>query len=547
MCAWWTGTAASTPGAKCRTRSFMVPALLVLAVLACAEAKSKSKCVSWRQTGGCDPDGLREPEGDRGCDDVVPKGASGFCECENERRAGYVTCDHAPMSCTRICNKKDWLGYLEDTIWFWNGWREVEFRSGGDFIAPEPNCEQSGRCSWKVDESGRSVTIDWGAAGLHTVKLSRNRKELSGTRFDGDPCSAEFRRRDVAAGEKRHAEARKESGAADDDDEEDLYAILGVDPDAEMGQIKKAFRRMSRKYHPDKTRGDPSAADMFEKVRNAYEVVGDEDKRILYDTGGIEAVREAEKEDASGGQAVDPFSMLFGGGQQQQGRKAKKGPDAHVELSVSLEDMYNGGSVEAAISRRIVCRGCKNGGKGRNREKCRKCGRCPNEVRTVMRSMGPGFQVQQQEEVPSKHRCRDESTTLKAVIEKGMDSGAEIKFERMSEQRPGQIPGDIIVVVRQKPHDRFRRDGNDLHVEMDITLREALLGFRKSITHLDGHEVVIDTGSQITRPFQVRRYEDEGMPHHEVPSNFGAMHVKFNVVFPPSLTEEQKRFVEQHL
>ena len=77
-------------------------------------------------------------------------------------------------------------------------------------------------------------------------------------------------------------------------------------------------------------------------------------------------------------------------------------------------------------------RQCKNGGKGKNRARCSKCGRCPNEVKTVMRQMAPGFNVQQQEEVPSKHRCKDESTTLNAVVEKGMDNNAEIKFERMS-------------------------------------------------------------------------------------------------------------------
>lgn len=525
----------------------MVAGLLVfLLISAVGEARDKMKCISWRQTGGCDPDGDREPEGDRPCSEKIPRGASGFCECEEGKRAGYLTCEHGAVRCQDICSKRHWIGYMEDTIWFWNGWREVEFRSGGDFIAPEPNCQDSGRCSWEVDASGKNIIINWGSAGQHTVQLSRNRKKLSGSRFDGDPCSAEFRRRDADAGAKRHEQARKENGADDDDDGEDLYAILGIDPDSEMSKIKKAFRRLSRKYHPDKTRGDPEAAKMFEKVRNAYEVVGDEDKRILYDTGGIEAVREAEKEDASGGQASDPFSMLFGGGQQQQGRKSKKGADARVELAVSLEDMYNGGNVDASISRRVVCRGCKNGGKGANREKCSKCGRCPNEVRTVTRSMGPGFQIQQQEEVPSKHRCKDEATVLNAVIEKGMDAGAEIKFERMSEQRPGQIPGDVIMVIKQKPHDRFRREGNDLHMEMDISLRDALLGFRKTFTHLDGHEVVIDTGSRITRPFQVRRYEDEGMPHHEVPSNFGALHVKFKVIFPSSLTDVQKQFVEEH-
>ena len=77
---------------------------------------------------------------------------------------------------------------------------------------------------------------------------------------------------------------------------------------------------------------------------------------------------------------------------------------------------YNGNTVAASISRRVVCRGCKNGGKGKNKKRCAQCGRCPNEVKTVLRQMAPGFNVQQQEEVPSKHRCKEEKTTLNAYV-----------------------------------------------------------------------------------------------------------------------------------
>merc|ERR1711871_789264 len=245
--------------------------------------------------------------------------------------------------------------------------------------------------------------------------------------------------------------------------------------------------------------------------------------------------------------ASDPFSMLFGGGQQQQGRKSKKGADARVELAVSLEDMYNGGNVDASISRRVVCRGCKNGGKGKNRERCSKCGRCPNEVRTVMRQMAPGFNVQQQEEVPSKHRCREEKTELETVVERGMKHGSQIKFERMSEQRPGFIPGDVIMTLKQKPHKLFRHEGNDLHVDMTISLKEALLGFSRTIKHLDGHEVEVGVPEgKITKPWQIIRLRGEGMPVHETPDEKGTLHVKMKIRFPRQLTAEQRAFVEDH-
>lgn len=154
-------------------------------------------------------------------------------------------------------------------------------------------------------------------------------------------------------------------------------------------------------------------------------MLNDPDKRILYDTGGMEAVEEAAKEAAGGGrQAMDPFSMFFGGGGGGGGGKSStKGPDFKMGLDVSLEDIYTGKTVNARIKRRVVCRGCRRADTPERRARCAQCGRCPNEVRTVHRQMGPGMIVQQQEEVPSKEKCVEEETTLDAVIERGMAAG----------------------------------------------------------------------------------------------------------------------------
>jgi DnaJ-class molecular chaperone len=523
----------------------MTPQLPLVAVLFClALSVVAEKCIGWRQTSECDPDQDREEDGDKDCKTTIHSGSSGYCECANNVRAGYVTCKHEQFTCEETCQRTNVLGYLEDTVWEWNSWRNVEFRSGGIFFAPEYYCRDGVSCAWSI-VNGNTIAIDWSGAGMHTVKLSADRRSMEGQRYDGDKCSGVFQKRDTSAGDERHKKQRAENGA--DDDEDDLYNVLGVDPDAQENDIKKVYRRLSRKYHPDKNRNNPEAAVMFEKIREAYEVVGDPDKRILYDTGGLESVRDAEKQDNSGGGGGhDPFAAFFGGGQQQQGRQAKKGNDARVELKVSLEDMYNGNTVAASISRRIVCRGCKNGGKGKNKARCKSCGRCPNEVKTVLRQMAPGFNVQQQEEVPSKHRCKDEKTTLNAVVEKGMDNNAEIKFERMSEQRPGMIPGDVIMVIKQKPHRTFRREGNDLHLDLVVTLKEALVGFDKTVTHLDGHEVEVSSHGRVTKPFKIMHLKDEGMPHHGFPSQKGTMHVKIIVQFPPKLNDIQKQFVEEH-
>lgn len=163
----------------------------------------------------------------------------------------------------------------------------------------------------------------------------------------------------------------------------------------------------------------------------------------------------------------------------------------------------------------------------------------------VQRQMGPGMIVQQQEEVASKEKCMEEETTLDAVIEKGMGAGQEIVFERMSEQRPKQIPGDVILTIRQKQHSTFTRQGNDLHASLTISLREALLGFERTMAHLDGHEVKV-RAAKVTKPGDVIKVRGEGMPLHNFASEFGDLYVTITIAFPESLTEEQAGVMTAH-
>ena len=139
--------------------------------------------------------------------------------------------------------------------------------------------------------------------------------------------------------------------------------------------------------------------------------------------GGMESVREYAKEEAGGGGGGGGglLDMFFGGGGGGggQGRNSKKGPDAKVQVEVSLEDMYKGGEMTFNIQRRVVCRGCRKKSDG----KCEGCGRCPNEVRMKQVQIQPGMFTQQQEEVRSKEKCKEEDTPLTLTIEKGVASG----------------------------------------------------------------------------------------------------------------------------
>lgn len=432
----------------------------------------------------------------------------------------------------------DKFGWMKGTEWMWNNWREVKFEADGTFDAPTDSCAQR-QCKWSADKE--KVYIRWGSDGVHWVTPSSHEAKegnrLTGKREDGQSVRAEFIRRAI------------------NDEDLDFYELLGVDEDMDekaVGRaIKKAYRDLAKKYHPDKCTGmvealgtdDEEIVDcqtMMNRVNLAYEVLGDEDKRILYDAGGMELVKQGIEDGGQQG-GMDPFAALFGGGGRQQ-RNPNRGPDAKVSHSVTLEDIYNGNELEMSINRRIVCRGC-GGEKGRNKAKCESCGKCPDETRMVQRQMGPGMIVQQEERVPSKEKCKVEDTVLRTTVERGMADGSEIKFPRKSEQKPGQVPGDVIMTLKQKKHRIFTRDGNDLHMNMEISLKEALLGFEKTYKHLDGHEFeVAKTG--VTRPMSVKKIKGEGMPLHGTPSEFGNLHVKFTVVMPSSISPEQAEVIK---
>merc|ERR1711998_95405 len=116
-----------------------------------------------------------------------------------------------------------------------------------------------------------------------------------------------------------------------------------------------------------------------------------------------------------------------------------------------------------------------------------------------------------------------------------MRDGETVTFPRMAEQRPGMIPGSVIFTLKATEHPKFKRRGDDLHVAMKVTLREALLGWTQTIRHLDGHSVEIGTDS-VTKPFQVIKVKGEGMPLRDDPASFGDLYVKIEVDFPKELT-----------
>ena len=149
----------------------------------------------------------------------------------------------------------------------------------------------------------------------------------------------------------------------------------------------------------------------------------------------------------------------------------------------------------------------------------------------VHKRAGPGMVVQQEVMVESKEKCKKEEKRLDATIERGMPDGEEIVFKYESEQKPGQIPGDVVLKLKTVPHPMFKRSRDNLSMKLTIPLHAALLGFETSFKHLDGHTVTIKrTG--VTKPSQVIKIKGEGMPKHGTPSEFGDLTITFTVDFP---------------
>ncbi|XP_057508095.1 dnaJ protein ERDJ3B [Actinidia eriantha] len=308
------------------------------------------------------------------------------------------------------------------------------------------------------------------------------------------------------------------------------YDVLQVPKGAADEQIKRAYRKLALKYHPDKNQGNEEANKKFAEINNAYEVLSDSEKRGIYDRYGEEGLKQHAASGGRGGgmNIQDIFSSFFGGGPTEEEEKIVKGDDVVVELDATLEDLYMGGSLKVWREKNIL-----KPAPGKRRCNCR------NEV--YHKQIGPGMFQQMTEQICEQCpnvKYEREGNFVTVDIEKGMQDGQEVVFYEDGEPIIDGEAGDLRFRIRTAPHDRFRREGNDLHTTITITLVQALVGFEKTIKHLDEHPVDISTKG-VTKPKEVRKFKSEGMPLH-YSTKKGDLYVTFEVLFPTSLTEDQK-------
>ncbi|MEW8484936.1 MAG: molecular chaperone DnaJ [Candidatus Thiodiazotropha sp.] len=306
----------------------------------------------------------------------------------------------------------------------------------------------------------------------------------------------------------------------------DYYEVLGVSKNASEADIKKAYRRLAMKYHPDRNTGDAAsnAEEKFKEAKEAYEVLTDAQKRATYDQFGHAGVDPSMGGGFGGGSANfsdifgDVFGDIFGGGRGPGGgSRVHRGADLRYNLQLSLEDAVAGTTVKIRVPTLVKCDTCGGSGarKGSTPKTCDTCGG-QGQVRmqqgffsvqqTCPRCHGKGTMIE--DPCPSCHGQGrvQEHKTLSVKVPPGVDSGDRIRLAGEGEAgESGGPPGDLYVQVAVKPHEIFSREDNHLYCEVPISFAVAALGGELEVPTLDGKVILkIPAGTQTGRLFRMR-------------------------------------------
>lgn len=335
------------------------------------------------------------------------------------------------------------------------------------------------------------------------------------------------------------------------------YNTLEVTPTCTPDELKKAYRKLALKYHPDK---NPNEGERFKLISQAYEVLSNPDKRRIYDQGGEQALKEGGGGGFGGSSPMDIFEMFFGMGGSRGGGRAqtrRRGKDVVYQMNVTLDELYNGSTRKLSIQKKILCEKCAGRGTKNPNIIAERCGGCRGTGMQVrIEHLGPSIVQQIQsvcsdcggkgERISAKDKCKScdgkkitrEKKILEVHIDKGMEDGQRITFSGEGDLEPGlEEAGDIIVVLDEKEHDTFKRlKTEDLLIHMELTLTEALCGFQKGIKTLDNRTLVITKiPGDVVKHGAVQCVIGEGMPRWKNPYEKGKLIIQFVVKFPDTI------------
>jgi len=338
----------------------------------------------------------------------------------------------------------------------------------------------------------------------------------------------------------------------------DCYEVLGISRDATEKEIKKAYKRLAMKYHPDRTKGDTALEEKFKEVKEAYEILNDPHKKAAFDQYGHDGVNQQGQGGGfgggfGGGGFDDIFGDIFGGG-QRGGQRAQQGSDLRYNMELTLEEAVKGISKEIEIPTLVHCEQC-NGSGAKKGTDSKTCGTCHGQGQVQMRQ---GFFAVNQTCPTCRgkgkvitdpcNKCHGEgryerSKTLSVKIPAGVDTGDRIRLSGEGEAGEHGAPaGDLYVQMNVRPHDVFERDGNDLYCEVPISFTEAALGGEVEVPTLDGRvKLKISAETQTGRMFRMRGKGVKSVRSHAV----GDLMCKVIVETPVKLSSKQRELLKE--
>ena len=357
----------------------------------------------------------------------------------------------------------------------------------------------------------------------------------------------------------------------------DYYEVLGVEKNASADEIKKAYRKMAIKYHPDKNPGDKEAEEKFKEAAEAYSVLSDADKKARYDQFGHSGVEGAGPDFSGGfGNLNDILNDLFGGafgggfggfsgfgggfggqrGQRQQ--RVYRGRDIRVRVKLTLEEIAKGVEKEISIEKNVPCEDC--GGKGaKNSSDIKSCPACngTGQVQRVVNSfLGQTVTYSTCQQCGGEGKiitnpCKScngtglvrKRETIKVKIPAGVEAGMQLTLQGEGHAAKNNgINGDLLVVIEEQEHAELKREGNNLYYTKIVSVVDAMLGAELTVPCLDGdYKIKIEPGTQSG---EVVRLRGRGLPSVNGYSGTGDLYVKIAVWIPKKLNKDEKAIVE---
>ncbi len=335
----------------------------------------------------------------------------------------------------------------------------------------------------------------------------------------------------------------------------DYYKILGVDKNTSKDDIKKAYRKLAIKYHPDKNPDDKQSEEKFKEVSEAYQVLSDPKKKSSYDMGG--SFDFGDFDDMFGG-GIN-FNDIFGGfGRRPQQKPPRKGSSLRISVSVSLEEVLNGTKKEIKYKRKVKCKICDGtGSKNKEMDPCLRCsntGQVAAEKRTALGPMRVLIDCPECQGVGKKSKkdcpaCNgtsiaDEAVTEEINIPKGVYEGLEFAIIKRGNEAKGLggASGDLLIHIKEEPHQIFKRNGGDLMCDCYISFAEAVDGAQVTVPGIEeNYKIAIEKG---TPGGKILRLRKKGVPIYGIPST-GDLLIRINIYVPTELNKTSEKLIEK--